>query len=240
MLVASAGDIVAVKDSDCPFSSVSSGLSRAMPVIGTVTVMIHVAVYLPSFVVANTTAVPSFIAVTTPDASTVQMFSSEEDHITSFCEASSGVTVAVSVSFPPFASDALVLFSLIPVTGVTTVTLHSAVNSPPIVFTVIVAVPVAIAVTFPFWSTVQTSLLEQDHAIDLFVASAGDTVAVRISDFPFSSMSSFLFRDTRYAGITTVTVHSAVNPPSLVVAVTIAVPVFKAVTLPDESTVHTF
>lgn len=52
-----------------------------------------------------------------------------------------------------------------------------AVFAPEFVFTVIVADPVAFAVTSPTVDTVATPVFELDHVTDLSVALLGDTVA---------------------------------------------------------------
>ena len=54
-------------------------------------------VKLPSVVVTVIVAVPADLPSTTPEASTVAIASSEEDHVTDLSVASAGATVAVSV-----------------------------------------------------------------------------------------------------------------------------------------------
>ena len=101
------------------------------------------------------------------------------------------------------------------------------------------ALPASLAVTLPSWSTVATAVLLDLQLTDLSVASLGLTVAVKISLFPFSRVSSVLFRDTEPTGITTVTLQVAVLAPSFVVTVMTALPASLAVTLPSWSTVAT-
>ena len=131
-------------------------------------------------------------------------------------------------------------------TGMTlaeTVTSHLAVFSPSVVVTVIVAVPGATAVTLPSASTVATASSEVLHATDLSVASSGATVAASVASSPSTISRVSLSTVTPSTGMTfasTVTSHFAVFPPSVVVAVIVAVPAATAVTLPFSSTVATF
>jgi len=75
--------------------------------------------------------------------------------------------------------------------GSFTSTEHSAVLPPSAVVTVIVAEPAATAVTTPF-ATVATAASLVDHVTALFVALAGATVAVRVSELP--SLPTFRVR----------------------------------------------
>ena len=61
-----------------------------------------------------------------------------------------------------------------------TVTIHVAVFPPSLVFTVIIAVPAAFAVTTPEDDTVATDVLLDDQVTDLSVAFEGVIVAVRV------------------------------------------------------------
>ena len=80
------------------------------------------------------------------------------------------------------ASDNDVLSNEMPVTAIEdTVTLHVAVFAPSVVVTVIVAVPIPVTETTPF-VTVTTELLLDDHETPLFVALAGNTVAVNVTE----------------------------------------------------------
>ena len=58
--------------------------------------------------------------------------------------------------------------------------MHVAVLFPSAVLTVIVAVPGLIAVTTPVCDTVATLGLSLDQVISLFVAFAGEIVAVKV------------------------------------------------------------
>ena len=79
-----------------------------------------------------------------------------------------------------------VLFPLLPdsVAGIFTVIVLVALLLPSTVVTVIVQVPFATAVTFPFASTVATFVLLDVHVTLLSVASAGATVAVSCTVSP--------------------------------------------------------
>ena len=65
-----------------------------------------------------------------------------------------------------------------------TFTTQVAVLPPSFVLTVIVAVPSATAVIFPLLSTVATFSSLEVQVTDLSVASAGNTVAVKVSVSP--------------------------------------------------------
>ena len=116
-------------------------------------------------------ALPPPTAVTLPFASTVATVSSLDVHVTS---QSSGSVVAVSVSVAFSAKVISALFNVIVSVGSTTVTSHVAVTSCN-VLTVMVAVPVATAVTFPSLSTFTIFSLLDSQINVLF---AGFTVAV--------------------------------------------------------------
>ena len=95
--------------------------------------------------------------------------------------------------------DIEVLFRLTPVTetfAAVTVTLHVAVFPPSLVFTVIVAVPTAFAVTTPEEDTVATDALLEDQVTDLSVAFEGAIVAVNVWESPSVMDNEVLFRVT--------------------------------------------
>lgn len=141
--------------------------------------------------------------------------------------------------------DMEVLFKLTPVTDIVcalTVTEQVAFLPPSLVVTVIVAVPAALAVTKPEEETVATDVLFEDHTTDLSVALLGVTVATSVWVSPTvividDSLSSTPVTET--VGAETVTTQAAFLPPSLVVAVIVAVPADLAVTKPEEETVAT-
>jgi hypothetical protein len=83
-----------------------------------------------------------------------------------------------------------------PVPDDITVTVQVAVCPPSLVVTVIVAVPGDTAVTLPFPSTVATDPFDDDHVTVLSVASAGDTVAVRVRVAPSVRDIELLLRVT--------------------------------------------
>ena len=127
-----------------------------------------------------------------------------------------------------------------------TVTVHVAVF-PLAVFTVIVVVPSATAVTFPSCVTVATSglLLVQVKVFSL-LALLGVIVAVNVNSFvPFKSnvfavsLNDILSGSTSPVSVfTTVTLHVAVFPLA-VVTVIVVVPFATAVTFPSFVTVAT-
>ncbi len=99
---------------------------------------------------------------------------------------------------------------------------------------VIVAVPGAIASTLPSVTVAAAALLVL-HVTLLSVKLSGLTIAVSVSVSPTDSVRALLFKLTLFvsvAGVFTVTVHDASNPPSDVFAVMVAVPCATAVTVP--------
>ena len=116
-----------------------------------------------------------------------------------------------------------------------------AVWLPSVVSTVIVAFPVATAVTTPEEFTVATLVLLLDQVTDLSVALFGATVAVNVSVEPTEIVVEFLFKDTPVTCTVesyTVTEHVPDFVVSTVdVAVIVTVPVAFAVTVPVELTV---
>ena len=105
----------------------------------------------------------------------------EEFHVTALSVASAGVIVAVSDPVLPLSITSADLSSDTPVTGTVTVTVQLAVYPPSAVFTLIVPVPPPTAVTTPEASTVATSVLLEDQLTALLVASAGETVADKVT-----------------------------------------------------------
>ena len=159
-------------------------------------------------------------------------------HDTFLLVALDGETVAVSVSLSPVVRVSLLLLSFTDSTLTTfafTVTLHSAVLPPSDVVTLIVEVPDFIALTTPLF-TVTTEVLELVHITFLFVALDGESVAVSVSLSPAVRVSVLLFSLTDSTLTTfafTVTLHSAVLPPSDVVTLIVEVPDFTALTMPS-------
>ena len=118
-----------------------------------------------------------------------------------------------------------------------TVTTHSAETSPT--EAVIVALPSAIAVTFPSSSTVATSGASDVKVIPSIDAPSGFAVAVNCAvpsffNFREVSLSSILSRSG-----TTVTTHSAVRSVSLMLAVIVVSPTSTALISPSLLTVAT-
>ena len=111
-----------------------------------------------------------------------------------------------------YLSSPISLFSFADITGFFTVTLHVATLAPSFVFTVIIALPVDIAFTFPVVSTVATFVLLLVHSTFLFVALLGLIVATKLSLAPVTKFSAVLFKVTPVTDITgffTVTLHVA-------------------------------
>jgi hypothetical protein len=115
-----------------------------------------------------------------------------------------------------------------------TVTVQVAVLPPSSVLTIIAALPAATALTVPP-DTVATAVLLLLHVTFLFVALAGATVAVNVSELPTVIVVEVLFRVTPVTatlGATTLTVQFAVLLPSAVVTVITALPADRADTNP--------
>lgn len=111
---------------------------------------------------------------------------------------------------------------------------------PSVAFAVITAIPLEIAVTFPFWSTVATPILLLDHTRVLLLARSGSTVAVSVEDSPSFNVISDSLRIMLETGFTTLTIHDAeMFEPSVALTVITAVPLDLAVTLPSCVTVAT-
>jgi hypothetical protein len=157
-------------------------------------------------------------------------------------EALVGDTVAESVEELPTVNANVLLERETPVTPTVTVTVHDAVFTPSLVFTVMVAVPAPTAVTLPELSTLATLELKLVQVTFLFVALEGETVADRDEELPTVNANVFLERETPVTATTlfaTETVHEAVLAPSAVFTVIVAVPAPIAVTLPALLTVAT-
>jgi hypothetical protein len=136
LFVALLGAMVATSVSVLPTAIVVDVLFSDTPVTGTVAVLMvtaHVAVLLPSCVVAVIVAVPADTPLTSPLADTVALAVLLLAHVTFLFVALLGAMVATSVSVLPTAIVADVLFSDTPVTGtlaVLIVTAHVAVLPP--------------------------------------------------------------------------------------------------------------
>ena len=130
------------------------------------TFIVALAVFWPSSVIAEISAVPSLTPVTTPFSSTVATFSLLDVHFIFLFVAISGLIVATSVIFFPTFILPLIGVTLIPVTlfcFFSTVILLVAVLFPSSYIAVIVTLPSFIPVTIPFSSTVAILSLLDIH-----------------------------------------------------------------------------
>ena len=191
------------------------------------TVTSHVAVrLLPSVVVAVIMAVPTLWAVTTP-FSTLATSLSLLLHTTSLLVVVSGRTVAVKVAVSVALSVTAVWSRVIVSASMgNTVTLQVAERFvPSVVVAVIVASPIACAVTMPFSTVAMFSSLD-DHTTPLSVVVSGRTVAVKVTVSVALSVTAVWSRVMLVARVaSTVTSQVAVRLlPSVVVAVMVAVP----------------
>jgi hypothetical protein len=184
------------------------------------TVTEQVAVLSLSSVFTVMVALPVDTALTTPFADTVATEILLLLHVIALLVASAGWTVAVNVSEAPTSRESVFLFRDTPVTGIVvlplvTVTAQVAVLLPSCVVTVIVALPADTAVTTPF-VTVATEEALLLHVTLLFVAFAGKTVTVNVSEAPTVRLSVVLFKVTPVTGTEVVLIISV--PPTNPVA----------------------
>ena len=120
LFVASEGLIVGFNVVVSPFFKFILLLFSDTSVTGTITVTIQVAVYPPSFVLTVIVASPAAFAVILPEEFTAATVVFEEDQVRELLVASLGFTVALRVYVLPFSISNSVLFSVTPVTGITT------------------------------------------------------------------------------------------------------------------------
>ena len=149
------------------------------------TVIVHVAVLLPSSVVTVIVVDPAFRAVTLP-LDTVATEVLLLFQLTFLLVALLGLIVAVRVYSSPSVISWEVLSRVTPVTGYTfalTVTSHIAVLPPSSVVTIIIAEPALTAVTLPL-DTVATEVLLLFQLTFLLVALLGLIVAVKVNSSP--------------------------------------------------------
>ena len=211
------------------------------PDTGVFTVILLVSVYPPEAVFAVIVAVPLLFAVTRPELLTEATPPSLLLQVTDLFEAVEGATAAVSCRVFPILSVTDSGVTVIPLAGVVTVTVQvSLTDEFAADFTVMVAVPLPLAVTRPEEFTVATALLLLVQVTDLLEAVEGDIVAVSCLVLPTFSDTDSRLTVTPVVGVVTVTVQEAV---AFAFAddftVMTAVPLVFAVTLPEESTVAT-
>jgi hypothetical protein len=188
---------------------------------------------------------PAATPVTRPLEFTVATPVLLDDQLTVLFVAFPGATVAVNCWLLPALIDAVVGETVTPVTGtfaVVTVIALVAVRFPSWVVTVIVAEPCDTAVTSPVEFTVATEVLLDDQLTFLFVALAGETVAVNWRVLPATTeadVGETLTPVTGMVDVVTVMALVAVRFPSCVVTVIVADPCPTPVTTPLEFTVAT-
>ena len=238
-VVAPVNNVVEVGATDTPVTDTTTGA-------GLETVTTTLSVNDPSTVVAVIVAVPAEMAVTTPVVvPTVATELSDDDQVTFRLEALFGDTVAEIEVVAPVNNVVEVGATDTPVTdtttgaGLETVTTTLSVNDPSTVVAVIVAVPAEMAVRTPVVvPTVATELSDDDQVTFRLEALFGDTVAEIEVVAPVNNVVEVGATDTPVtdtttgAGLLTVTNVVAVNDPSTVVAVIVAVPAEMAVTTP--------
>ena len=240
LFVAFAGLTFSAKSEVVPSPNVNDTGAIETPVTTTgLTVTAQVAVCEPSVVVTVMVALPTTTAVTKPLASTVatEVLLDDQDTLLSVAFAGSTVSVKSEVAPSTNTKEVGATETLVTTIGFT-VMAHSPVCPPSVVVTVTVALPSATAVTKPLASTNAIEVLLDTQVTLLSAASAGSTVSVKSEAAPSSSAKEAGAIETLATGTgLTVTAHSSVWPPSVVVTVTVALPSATAVTKPSASTV---
>lgn len=182
LIVAFAGDMVAVNCAVAPVPIVAVDGLTTTPVTGTIEQLVIVitteAVFAPSVVVTVIVAEPNAIALSIPVELIKAMEGLLEVHFTVLIVAFDGVIIGDNCTESPTQRDEGSVKET-PVTAIlATETLHVALKPPSAVVTVIIAVPDATTVTKPCELTLATAELLVDQVTALFVALDGNTVAV--------------------------------------------------------------
>jgi hypothetical protein len=203
------------------------------------TVSLHVAVRPPETVVTVIVAVPRDTPRTEPIDETVAIAVLLLDQVISLLVAFDGRTVAANEELVLRFTVSVVLLSVTLVGTSITVILREAVYPPSAVRTVIVALPLATPETSPELFTVAIPVLLLDQVTVLLAAEDGCTFAVSCRVAP--TFTEFVEEEmlTPVTLLFTVTAHVAVKEPSLVVHVTVALPVETPVITPEALTVAT-
>jgi len=162
----------------------------------------------PSVAVAVIVTVPALMPVTTPVLLTVATPEFDVDQFTALLAASAGATVAVSVVVPPTTTDADDGVTVTDDTGIgSTVTdAEPDFSEPSVAVAVIVTDPTALPVTTPVALTVATAVFDEAHVTVLFVAVAGNTVAVSVVDAPMMTDTDSGLTTTDVTGCVTAAV----------------------------------
>ena len=196
--------------------------------------------FVPSLVVAVIVALPTPTAVTKPSELTVAIASSSLCHVTVRSSTVSGDTIAVNCAVLVLSNANSVLFNEISSANFgETVTVQDTDNFvPSLVVAVIVVFPTPTAVTNPSELTVATFSSPLCHVTVRSSTVSGDTIAVSCAVSVLSNANSVLFSEISSANFgVTFTAHVAIFLElSLAVAVTVAVPAFKAFTQPSALT----
>ena len=207
----------------------------------TIDVIVHEAVrFVPSAVLHVITAVPFPTALTTPVAVTVATFLFDEDHTTFLLLADAGPTAYFSVYVDPFNIVFWYTPNFIDVAGCTTFTVQVAYFPlPSLAVQVIVAVPFATAVRYPF-DTFTIFGFEVFQVTFLLLALAGKTVAASVYLLPFARDNLVADNVIFFTGWITLTTYvDRVPTPSDGTADITVTPLPTAVTVPSEATVAT-
>ncbi len=156
------------------------------------TVTRHDADKPPLTVITVIIACPADTPVTTPELDTVAMRVLKLVHLTAKLEESDGKILAVNVPVDPLFTVKVFALRLTSLTWVTIDAVSVFLLLPSCVVTVIVAVPVEIAVMRPFESTVAIAFEELPQLTFLLVAVAGYIVGIAsyvLPVFPHSNLT---------------------------------------------------
>ena len=117
--------------------------------------------------------------------------------------------------------------------------MHTAFLPPSFVFTVILAVPGALAYTVPFESTTADLVLLEENVMPLLYTPAGFTEAFRVKDFPAVVVTLLLLSETEVGVIsfTLILIDAVTFLLHFEVAVIVTVPDLIPLTSPESETV---
>ena len=208
--------------------------------IGLLTLILHVAVLLPSFVVTVITASPDAIAVTSPVLSTFATALFEDVYVTSLLSASAGATVALSFTVSPFLRLTVVLSSATELTFITLLTpvtvsfLITVLDDVALTVAITSTVPAFLKLKVPSVAICAILLSDTDHiTVLLSVVSSGVIFAVNLYFVSVYNVPDGPVTVTPVIWLNTLIVtFDCMLPSALDTAVIVTVPVFFAVTSP--------
>ena len=207
--------------------------------IGLLTLILHEAVLLPSFVVTVITASPDDNAVTSPVLSTFATALFEDVYVTSLLSASAGATVALSFTVSPFLRLTVVLSSATELTFITLLTpvtvsfLITVLDDVALTVAITSTVPAFLKLKVPSVAICAILLSDTDHiTVLLSVVSSGVIFAVNLYFVSVYNVPDGPVTVTSVIWLNTLIVTADDFKLSLDTAVIVTVPVFFAVTSP--------